>query len=73
VDAVANLDYYRPAVYTDIGGAVIPGVGVGDGIGWSLIGESVASPVPEPGTAALVASGVLGLLATGFRRFRHAA
>ena len=64
------LDYYSPVSFTQIGGTITPGPGVGNGIGWYLLGDTVSSdvtPVPEPGTAALVGSGLLAAF-TGMRR-----
>lgn len=71
--AAAFLDYYGPAVYTQLGGTVIPGPGVGNGIGWYLLGDSVTNtPVPEPGTLALVGTGLLAAFAGMRRRFLNA-
>ena len=69
-NTVAGMDYYRPATYTQIGGSVLPGLGLGDGLGWYLIGDTASSSVsavPEPGTVTLVGSGLLAAFA-GLRR-----
>ena len=71
--APAFLDYYAPATYTEIGGTVIPGPGVGNGIGWDLVGNTVDNTVPEPATAALVGTGLIAAFSGIRRRLRLAA
>ena len=59
-----SLDYYRPATYTGTGGSVGSVVGLNDGaLGFSLQGETVPSPVPEPGSILLIGTGMFALFA----------
>lgn len=62
---VMSLQRYGPATYTNIGGTVEP---LGIGYGFDLVGNST-TPVPEPGTAALVGTGMLAVFAGLRRRF----
>jgi hypothetical protein len=71
---IVGLNYFFQPLYIQTGGTVAENSGTFSGhLGWDLFGETVTSPVPEPGTVALVGSGVLGLLAVARRRFRLAA
>jgi len=64
---VLSLQRYGPATYTEVGGSVIPGAGIGNGVGFDLAGTTATSPIPEPATVALVGSGLLAGFA-GLRR-----
>jgi len=62
------VDYYRPPTFNGTGGSVGSIVGLNDGaLGFSLQGETVPSPVPEPASLLLLGTGALAMLGT--RRF----
>jgi hypothetical protein len=63
-DIAAQLDYYHPQSDSVVGGAIGGGTG---GWGWEIRGDSIPT-TPEPGTAALLATGLLGLVAVPWLR-----
>jgi hypothetical protein len=66
---IAGLNFFERPSYIQIGGTVNEDPTTFNGhLGWDLFGNTVTnSPVPEPGTAALVGSGMLAAFA-GMRR-----
>ncbi len=71
-----NLDYYKPASDTAVGGS-IQGVGGGlagndGGLGWEILGTAATPAVPEPATITLLGTGLLGLGAVLRRNWKTA-